>query len=195
METLIDYFNNMPSAHRTILLVSGLAFFMMWESVVPLFRFSYKKWKHALLNIFFTLTTAVVNLPLAFLLIKASDWVTGHEAGVLGWVPMPLWLQVLVGLMLMDLISAWFIHWVEHHVPWMWQFHIIHHADQEVDTTTGNRHHPGESVFRYVFTLLAILIVGAPIWLIFLYQTLSVVMTQFNHANIQLPGWLDKGRS
>ena len=192
MSDLIAYFNDMPSTHRSILLVAGLAFFWIWESIIPLFRFAYHKWRHAGINIFFTATTALVNLPLAFLLIKASDWVTAEQVGVLGWINMPLWLKVIVGLLVMDFISAWLIHWIEHHVRWMWKFHIIHHADQQVDTTTGNRHHPGESVFRYVFTLLAVLVAGAPIWLIFLYQSLSVVMTQFNHANIRIPRWLDR---
>lgn len=122
----------------------------------------------------------------------ASDWVTAAGYGVLGWVSMPLWGQLILGLLLMDLISAWFVHWLEHQVPFMWKFHIIHHADQKVDVTTGNRHHPGESVFRFVFTIIATLIVGAPMWLIFAYQTLSVVMTQFNHANIRLPQWIEK---
>jgi sterol desaturase/sphingolipid hydroxylase (fatty acid hydroxylase superfamily) len=64
-----------------------------------------------------------------------------------------------------------------------------------VDTTTANRHHPGESVFRAVFALLGVIVLGAPMWLVMLYQSLSVVLTQFNHANIKLPLWLDKGLS
>jgi len=104
---------------------------------------------------------------------------------------MPLWLFALVGLLLLDLIGAWFIHWLQHQVKWMWKFHLIHHSDTWVDTTTANRHHPGESVFRAVFTLLAVAIAGAPIWLVYFYQSLSVVLSQFNHANIRLPKWLD----
>jgi sterol desaturase/sphingolipid hydroxylase (fatty acid hydroxylase superfamily) len=74
----------------------------------------------------------------------------------------------------------------------MWRFHLIHHTDVHVDTTTANRHHPGESIFRFVFTSLAVFILGAPIWLIMLYQALSVVLSQFNHANISLPERVDK---
>ena len=59
-------------------------------------------------------------------------------------------------------------------------------------TTTANRHHPGESVMRFIFTTLGVLIVGTPMWMVFLYQTLSVVATQFNHANIVLPKKLDR---
>jgi sterol desaturase/sphingolipid hydroxylase (fatty acid hydroxylase superfamily) len=77
----------------------------------------------------------------------------------------------------------------------LWKFHIIHHADTQVDTTTANRHHPGESVFRAIFTILGVLICGAPIWLVMLYQSLSAAFSQFNHANIRLPKQLDNAIS
>lgn len=192
MEQLTEYFANIPSSHRTLILVSGLTIFWLLESAVPLFSFQYNKWKHAGINIFFTLTTIVVNFALAFILVKSSDWVVANDIGLLQWVAMPIWLYALVGLMLLDLIGAYLVHYVEHRVKWMWRFHLIHHTDQNVDTTTANRHHPGESVFRFVFTTMAVVIVGAPMWMVFLYQSLSVVLSQFNHSNIQMPEWLDK---
>ena len=69
---------------------------------------------------------------------------------------------------------------------------MVHHSDTYVDTTTANRHHPGESVFRAIFTLIAVFIIGAPIWLVMMYQSISVVLSQFNHANISLPAKLDR---
>lgn len=191
METITQYFETIPSLHRTLILVGGLTFFWLLESAVPLFRFSYQKWRHASLNLFFTLTTIVVNFLLAFLLVKASDWTVVNQFGLLYWLSLDGWLFLISGVLLMDLIGAYFIHWLEHKVKWMWQFHIIHHSDKELDTTSANRHHPGESVFRLVFTILAVVLIGAPIWMIFLYQTMSVVLTQFNHANISMVSWLD----
>jgi sterol desaturase/sphingolipid hydroxylase (fatty acid hydroxylase superfamily) len=191
METITQYFETIPSLHRTLILVGGLTFFWLLESAVPLFRFSYQKWRHASLNLFFTLTTIVVNFVLAFLLVKASDWTVVNQFGLLYWLSLDGWFFLISGVLLMDLIGAYFIHWLEHKVKWMWQFHIIHHSDKELDTTSANRHHPGESVFRLVFTILAVVLIGAPIWMIFLYQTMSVVLTQFNHANISMVSWLD----
>jgi len=91
----------------------------------------------------------------------------------------------------LDLIGAWFIHWLHHQVKWLWKFHLVHHSDTWVDTTTANRHHPGESVLRALFTLIAVIVAGAPVWLVFLYQSLSALFSQFNHANISLPKGLD----
>jgi len=193
MESIANYFETIPTAHRTALLVGGIAFFWIIESFAPLFNFKYKKASHAGTNIFFTITTILVNFPLAFLLVKSSDWAIANNFGIINWLPaMPLWVYTIVGLTALDLIGAYFVHWVEHKVKWMWMFHLIHHSDTNVDTTSANRHHPGESVFRLVFTTLAIIITGAPMWMVFMYQSISVVLSQFNHANIGLPKALDK---
>lgn len=193
MEPIVEYFKTIPSLHRSLLLVGGITFFWIWESALPLFNFKYQKVKHAGINIFFTVTSILINLSLAFVLLKSSDWAIANDFGIINWLPqMPLWSYAILGLMVLDLIGAYFIHWLEHQVKWMWMFHLIHHSDLHVDTTTANRHHPGESVFRFIFTTIAVVITGAPMWMVFLYQSLSIVLSQFNHANITLPTWLDK---
>jgi len=195
MQPIIDYFQRIPSSHRALILAGGITFFWLIEFAVPLFKFNYNKWKHAAINIFFTITTIVINFAFALLIVKTSDYMFDHKYGLLHMIAMPTWLLLLVGLMLLDLIGAYFIHFIEHKVKWMWKFHMVHHADTYVDTTTANRHHPGESVFRAVFALLAVSVTGAPMWLVMLYQSLSVVLSQFNHANIRLPRSVDKAIS
>jgi len=192
MQAIIDYFSTIPSLHRTMLLVGGLTFFWVLESAFPLFRFEYKKWSHAWVNVFFTLTTIIVNFSLAFLLVRVSDHFSAEKWGLLHLVEMPDWLFCILGLLILDLVGAYTIHFLEHKVKWMWQFHLVHHTDQHIDTTSANRHHPGESVLRFVFTLLAIILSGAPMWLVMIYQSLSVVLTQFNHSNIQINSRLDQ---
>jgi sterol desaturase/sphingolipid hydroxylase (fatty acid hydroxylase superfamily) len=191
METIIAYFEHIPSLHRTLILAGGISFFWLLELAAPLFSFNYNKWKHAGVNLFFTLTTIVINFAFAYLLVLCSDWCVQHKMGFLQGIAMPLWVQLVLGLLLLDLIGAYCIHLIEHKVKWMWKFHMVHHADTHVDTTTANRHHPGESVFRAVFAIIAVCITGAPIWLVMLYQTLSAVLSQFNHANINIPEKLD----
>lgn len=196
MDEILNYFETIPTAHRSAILIGGITFFWLLEGILPLSTLSYKKWKHALPNFFFTLTTILVNMPLAFVLLMTSDWAIDNQFGVLNWLPaMPLWLYALVGLLLLDLIGAYMAHWVEHKVKPLWMIHLVHHSDHHVDTTTANRHHPLESVVRYIFTLIGVIVVGAPIGIIMLYQSLSVVFSQFNHANISLPKKIDKALS
>lgn len=191
MHAIVEFFKHISPLTRTLLIAGGLVLFWMLESIIPLFSFKYRKFQHAGLNLFFTLTTIVINFIFAFVITLTSDWAVHENFGLLNLIKLPTWLYILLGLMMLDLISAYWIHYIQHQVKWMWKFHLIHHADTWVDTTTANRHHPGESVFRAVFTLIAVFISGAPIWLVLLYQTLSEALSQFNHANIHLPKWLD----
>lgn len=191
IDQISSYFAEIPSLHRSIILFGGLSFFLLLENVIPLFTDKYNKWNHGAKNIFFTITTILVNFAMAFLLVMASKLVIESNFGLLQWLDLGSIASLIVGLLLMDFVSSWLVHWIEHHVKWMWQFHLIHHTDQHVDATSANRHHPGESVIRFIFTTLAVLTIGTPLWLVFLYQSLSVVLTQFNHSNIKLPDWLD----
>lgn len=192
METILNYFETIPSLHRSIILVGGLTFFWLLEGAVPLFKFDYKKWRHAIPNIFFTLTTIIINFAMAFLLLKSADYVMANNIGILNWLPeTPLWLYAVLGILLMDFFGAYLPHYVEHKVKPLWMIHLVHHTDHKVDTTTANRHHPLESVIRFVFTLFGVFVIGAPIGIVMLYQSLSLVATQFSHANIKLPKKVD----
>ncbi|WP_290696456.1 sterol desaturase family protein [Lacinutrix sp.] len=193
MESIITYFETIPSLHRSILLIGGIVFFWLLEGILPLFNFKYKKWKHAIPNLFFTLTTIIINFTLAFLLLKTADWVTINNFGIINWLPqMPFWLYVVLGVLLLDFIGAYLAHFTEHKISVLWMVHLVHHSDHEVDTTTANRHHPLESIIRFLFTLAGVFIIGAPIGVIMLYQSLSLIFTQFTHANITMPKQLDK---
>ena len=192
MQTIIEYFETIPSSHRTLLLISGLSFFWILENNVSLFRFKYNKWKHAIPNLFFTLTTIIINFLLAFLLLNISDIVASNKFGLLNWLPiLPIWINVFLGILFLDLIGAYLPHWLEHKIKPLWMIHLVHHSDHHVDTTTANRHHPFESLIRFIFTLFGVFLIGANIGIVMLYQSLSLISTQFNHANIKLPKKVD----
>lgn len=192
MQELINYFETIPSLHRSLILVGGITFFWLLEGSLPLFNFTYKKWKHAIPNFFFTLTTIIINFGLAFLLVASADWVDQNQFGIINWIPnLPLWAYVFLGVLLLDFVGAYLAHYVEHKVKPLWMIHLVHHTDHNVDTTTANRHHPLESVIRFVFTLAGVFVVGTPIAIVMLYQSLSLVATQFSHANIKLPKRVD----
>jgi len=196
VESLLNYFETIPSLHRSIILVGGLTFFWLLEGALPLFKFDYKKWQHAVPNIFFTITTIVINFTLAFLLLMSADYVMANDFGILNWLPeIPIWLYIVIGILLMDFVGAYLPHFIEHKVKPLWMIHLVHHTDHKVDTTTANRHHPLESVIRYTFTLIGVFIIGAPIGIVMLYQSMSIVATQFSHANIKLPRKVDHALS
>jgi sterol desaturase/sphingolipid hydroxylase (fatty acid hydroxylase superfamily) len=193
MNEIITYFENISSLHRSIILIGGITFFWSIEAIIPLFNFNYKKFRHALPNFFFTFTTILVNFSLAFILLKVSDLVVVNNFGLLNFYDsLPLSLYIIIGILLLDLIGAYLPHYVQHKVKFLWKIHLVHHSDHKVDTTTANRHHPFESIVRYLFTLMGVALLGANMGLVFLYQSLSVILSQFNHANININPSFDK---
>jgi len=195
MENIIQFFETIPSSTRTVFLVLGLTFFLLLEKGIPIFKFEYRKWNHARLNLSLTLMTLLINLIGAGLILKAAEYNLANQYGLINLnsiVNIPLWLKVIIAVIILDFIGAWLIHMLEHKIKFMWVFHIIHHTDQNVDVTTGLRHHPIEAVFRLTFTIIAVLFSGATIGMVMLYQTISAFTAHFSHANFQTPQKLDK---
>ena len=195
MQELLFYFETVPSSVRSLFLISGLAIFLSLESLSPLFQMNYNKLKHAKINLTLTLITLIINLMGASLIIKVVNYSSQNRSGLLNLIDLPIWLYLFFGLLLLDFIGAWLIHWLEHKVKWMWRVHVIHHTDPNVDVTSGLRHHPGENLLRLTFTVLAILVTGASLGLVMFYQTISAFFAALTHANISVPRWLDKSLS
>ena len=76
MESIINYFETISSLHRGLILAGGIAIFWIIENISPLHVFSYKKRNHAGINIFFTITTIIVNFALAAGLLRTANYVS-----------------------------------------------------------------------------------------------------------------------
>jgi len=192
MEPIVEFFSDVPTVFRAGILIGGIFIFWVIEGVFPLFEFRYRKVQHAFKNLVLTGFFVLIGLGFAGLLLWSSNYVTAIGFGVLQWISMPLWLQCIVGVMLLDFFGAYLIHWIEHKLKLLWKFHLVHHTDATVDVTTGLRHHPGEAVFRMLFTILGVIVAGAPIWIVFLYQSISALFAHITHANIQMPKNIDR---
>ena len=185
MQEFVSFFETMPSAYRSAALVSGLVVFWIVEGAVPLFRSDYRRLHHAALNIFLTVLQIALAFTFGVFVVQAAEYTSEHRFGFLYLFDLPLWLHVLLGVLLLDLCGGYCIHRIEHHLPFLWRFHIVHHADKNVDVTTGLRHHPAETIFRLSAKLFAVWFGGIPIGVVFLYQMISVFFTQWTHANLR----------
>jgi len=107
-------------------------------------------------------------------------------------IDLPLWTELILAIMFLDVIAQYFVHFLLHKVKWMWRLHLIHHTDTHVDATTGTRHHPFDFMIRESFALIAIIIMGMPVSFYFFYRILSIFFTYFTHANISMPVYVDK---
>jgi len=108
---------------------------------------------------------------------------------------MPVWLELLLAIMILDLLAQYTIHYLLHRIPFLWRFHRVHHSDINVDATTGTRHHPIDYCTRELFSLVAVLLLGAPLSYYLFYRFVTVFCTYFTHSNIRLPENIDRALS
>ena len=195
MESLLEYFGNLDKhpLQRMAFLVGGLLVFWIVEGSIPLLQLRYKKTKveHALVNFSFTVMHLIIHTFLAILIIKISDWCLTNQFGMVYWLKVGTAATILISFLVLDFFGGWLVHITEHKVPLLWRFHVIHHADNNIDVTSGLRHHPCESVLRGLFFFAGIIVSGAPMYAVMIFQTILILATAFTHANIKLPKKLD----
>lgn len=195
---IINYFETLENhpVQRTLFLVGGLLFFWVLEGAIPLLPMHYKrnKVRHAEINLFFTAIHLIIHTGIAILIVALSDWCKKESFGIVYWINANILFTIIVAVLALD-FSSWLVHLIMHKVKTLWGFHLVHHTDNNVDVTTGLRHHPGDSILRGVFFLLLIFVSGATMYGVMIYQTLLVLATAFTHANISLPQRLDNALS
>jgi sterol desaturase/sphingolipid hydroxylase (fatty acid hydroxylase superfamily) len=195
-DRMIDYFSALEKhpAQRMAFLVAGLLIFWILEGSIPLISMQYKKNKlrHAAVNMGFTTIHLIIHTFLAIVIIKLSDWCRSEQFGFVYWMNASVFGAIIISFLTLDFFGGWLVHIAEHKIPFLWRFHVVHHADNNVDVTTGLRHHPIESVLRGVFFFLGIFVSGSPMYAVMIFQTILVLATAFTHANINMPLWLDK---
>jgi sterol desaturase/sphingolipid hydroxylase (fatty acid hydroxylase superfamily) len=93
-------------------------------------------------------------------------------------------------VLLLDLL-IYFQHRVFHAVPFLWRLHRVHHADPELDASSGLRFHPVEILLSMAIKMAAVVALGAPAEAVLVFEVLLNATSLFNHANLALPAWLD----
>jgi sterol desaturase/sphingolipid hydroxylase (fatty acid hydroxylase superfamily) len=195
-DSLLNYFSTLEQRpfERLAFIVCSLLILWMIEGAIPLLPLKYKKTKtrHAAVNLFFTLLHMIIHTGFGVLIVFLSDWAAEAKFGLVYWLNSSVIVTIIISALMLDFFGAWLSHVIEHKIPLFWRMHIIHHTDNNVDVTTGLRHHPLESIWRGLFFLVAIVISGAPIYAVMIYQTLLTVFTGVTHANISLPRSVDR---
>ena len=192
MEEFIGFFEALTNAHKFLWIVICISAFWILEGLFPLIQHNYKKWNHAKLNLFLLGTTILIHALFGIATAGVFIWAADSSFGLLYMVEWPLIVELIVGIMLLDLVAQYAVHFLLHRVAFMWKFHMVHHSDTNVDVTTGTRHHPGDYIFRELFALFAILIGGIPIGIYLVYRILTIIFTYWSHSNLNMPLALDK---
>lgn len=195
MEAFLNFFETMPTWMKAGWVFFVLAVFWILEGYYSLVVLKYKKWKHAKVNLLLLLFVMIINAVFGIMTVGVFDWLNDSQFGLLHQFVFPIWVELILSILVLDLIAQYGVHYLLHKVPAMWRLHLVHHSDKNVDATTGTRHHPFDFIIRETFALIAVIIMGMPIAFYLFYRILSVAFTYFTHANIKLPLPIDKGLS
>jgi sterol desaturase/sphingolipid hydroxylase (fatty acid hydroxylase superfamily) len=176
-----------------------LAFFLgvlglvaVWEALAPRRRRALGRWTRWPSNLAITaLNSLLLGLAVPVtaagfaLLCEQRGW------GLLNELDLPRWLAIVLGVLVLDLV-IYLQHVLFHAVPALWRLHRMHHADLDIDVTTGARFHPIEIAASMTIKLAAIAALGTSAEAVLAFEILLNATSMFNHGNIRLPSGLDR---
>jgi sterol desaturase/sphingolipid hydroxylase (fatty acid hydroxylase superfamily) len=110
--------------------------------------------------------------------------------GLLPALNAPSWLALVIAVVMLDL-AIYLQHVLFHAVPVLWRLHRMHHADLEIDVTTGARFHPIEILLSMAIKLGVVAALGAPAVAVLVFEVLLNATSMFNHGNVRVPPRLD----
>ncbi|HJO04292.1 MAG TPA: sterol desaturase family protein [Acidobacteriota bacterium] len=149
--------------------------------------------RHDARNLFIGIfNSGIVAVLFSGFAVVAETWGDSNGYGLLRSYSVPRGVAIPVAIVLFDFwMYVW--HRVNHAIPILWRFHRVHHADANMDATTGVRFHTVEVVLSYVTKIAVMQLVGMSIWQLALYEAIVLPVVLVHHSNVALPRWIDRG--
>lgn len=113
-------------------------------------------------------------------LVKRRKW------GLLNHINLPRPLEIALAFLLLD-YTLYIWHVLTHRVPILWRYHMVHHIDLDLDTSTALRFHFGELILSVPWRAAQILLIGVSPKAFSLWQTTLLLSIIFHHSNLRLP--------
>lgn len=136
------------------------------------------------------LNAAMVAIGFGGLITAAVAWSEENGVGLLRQVDLPPAVEAAIAFLLFDLFMyGW--HRLFHEVPLLWRLHRVHHADTEMDATTGLRFHTGEVALATTVRLGVLTAIGMTLWQFTIYESVFLLVVYTHHSDLWLPAWLE----
>lgn len=100
---------------------------------------------------------------------------------VMNW---PVWAHLLVGFVVRDFVQ-WNVHRLLHRVPWLWEFHKVHHSVEEMGFAAHLRFHWMENVVYRTIEYIPLALIGIGLRDFFIIHIFTLAVGHFNHSNIK----------
>ncbi|HEY8595078.1 MAG TPA: sterol desaturase family protein [Devosiaceae bacterium] len=180
---------------RLSLFIAIFALMAVLEALLPRRRRRHARLKRWVTN-FGVLASSYVLVALVGLIVPVTATLSAVFAqnqglGLFNLTAWPGWIEGIIAFILLDLV-IWTQHLVTHKVPLLWRFHRVHHTDEDLDASSAVRFHPVEIVFSVFVKSAAVVLLGAPVLAVVLFEAAVNGSAMFNHANLRLPESVDR---
>jgi sterol desaturase/sphingolipid hydroxylase (fatty acid hydroxylase superfamily) len=165
-------------------ILTVMAIGALLETAVPMFATRHRKHDRRAANLGLTARSVASNWLLASVAAMAA--LAWRPAGVMARLGWPAWAEIVAGIVVLDFSVGYLSHRTMHMWPTMWRFHQIHHSDPFVDVTTTYRTHPVETVWRFLFAIGPVWLLGIPAQAVLIQRLLQATNGVIEHVNIRL---------
>lgn len=139
------------------------------------------------------LDTVLLRIVFPTAAVGAAMTASVHGWGLARLPPpvLPAWAAIPASVVVLDL-AIYGQHVAFHRIGPLWRLHRVHHADLDIDVTTGLRFHPAEILLSMLIKIALVIALGLPAAGVLAFEVTLNATSMFNHANLRLPAWLDR---
>jgi sterol desaturase/sphingolipid hydroxylase (fatty acid hydroxylase superfamily) len=183
---------NLPVAKNELWIRLGFFFgiliiMFLWEVIMPRRRLTTSKNTRWFSNLSLVLIDSVAA-RLAFPAGLAGVAFVAQQRGwgMFSFFELPFFLKIVLGVLILDL-AIYLQHVMFHSAPLLWRLHMVHHSDMDIDVTTGVRFHPIEIILSMGIKMVVVVLIGAPVLAVLIFEIILNGTSMFNHGNVRYP--------
>lgn len=183
---------NAESTLRLGIFLSILLFMLLWEMLSPRRTPIAILWQRRFNNIaLVAINVLILRFAIPVTVVWAALTANQQAWGLLNLIQIPDIPAIILSLLFLDLL-IYCQHVVFHKIPVLWRLHRIHHTDIDFDVTTGIRFHPLEIILSMLIKLAGIMLIGAPVAAVIIFEIILNSTSMFNHGNVYIPKTIDR---
>ncbi|HAS6349462.1 TPA: sterol desaturase family protein [Vibrio vulnificus] len=176
-----------PSLLRLSFFLGVLLLCFVWENRCPRKTLTVSRSFRWLNNLsLVALNSVLVALLVPVVAFEAALQAQHHQYGLFHALNMSATWNLLFSVIALDFIIYW-QHLLFHRVKPLWRLHRMHHADLDIDVTTGTRFHPLEMLISMGIKVASVFVLGVSPLAVVVFEIILNASAMFNHSNAKLP--------
>ena len=138
---------------------------------------------------FFLFSLIIYNAASDVVVNLFNNWIkSGFGIDLQALNPMhtwPLWAVLIVGFVVRDFVQ-WWTHRLLHSVPFLWEFHKVHHSVEQMGFAAHLRYHWMETIVYRSIEYIPLALLGIGLYDFYMIHIFSLFIGHYNHSNLSI---------